>query len=173
MTCCVQLYQFCPHWWQDVLIAKTRFLVASRLYPCTAVCSGKMRRQFCPRRKICNQQRKCFTPNSWCKHVTPFDKCMSYTAVNSCEQNTSVPQFGWESLWGSSWSAPSHLFHAAGPMQILRQILTYLVCKMAVHFSLPLTHVGKASTEAVLFCACHSTVPDSLGRSFWGLLEYM
>lgn len=98
--------------------------------------------------------------------MTPFDKCMSYTAVNSCEQNTSVPQFGWESLWGSSWSAPSHLFHAAGPMQILRQILTYLVCKMAVHFSLPLTHVGKPALR--LSCSVHAT---ALCQTLWADLS--
>lgn len=55
--------------------------------------------------------------------------------------------------------APPHLLHAAGPMQILRQRLVGLVCKMS---SLPLTSVGKTAWR-LSFHAGHGAVPDCFG----------
>lgn len=59
---------------------------------------------------------------------------------------------------------PSHLLHAAGPMQILRQRLVGLVCKMS---SLPLTSAGKTAWRLSLQ-AGHGAVPDCFGLTFSG-----
>jgi len=98
--------------------------------------------------------------------VTPIDKRVSYKpSADSREQNGSILRFGWENLRGFPWthllcrglvnnlhtvaaccgSAPSHLLHATGPVQIPRQRLVYLLCKMAACSSLPLTSAGKTA----------------------------
>lgn len=77
MTSCVQLCQFCPRWWQDVLIAKN-LIPRSQSAPSLHCSLPWEYEETVSEGKFVTSREGEFHTEFRCKHVTPVDKRMSY-----------------------------------------------------------------------------------------------